>query len=92
MAKKILLWSIAILVFATFILPDPSGAGSLAGQAIQSVVVFFQTFINSAVPGVMMFGLLAPWTRSTMPCGVIPPAMPVRARTGALRAVYGGGS
>jgi hypothetical protein len=41
-------WSIILIVIFAFILPDPAGAGATVGNAIESLITFFQTMGQAA--------------------------------------------
>ena len=36
-------WFIALIVIFAFIIPDPAGAGAAIGNAIDSMIIFFQS-------------------------------------------------
>jgi hypothetical protein len=43
------LWTL-IIIFAivVFIVPDPAGAGAALGNAIDSIIIFFQSMVTAA--------------------------------------------
>jgi hypothetical protein len=43
------LWTlIFLIILATFILPNPANAGATVGNAINSLIIFFQSMVTAA--------------------------------------------